>query len=122
MLAAYRGTIDDAGEGLAEAAAEISRYFSGAYGTPDLAASDVTQRESALASATLITHFQDSPLLAFSMTAPAWKRRGLARAGLLRAMHRLRMAGHRRLRLVVTIGNTPAESLYAELNFQPDDA
>ncbi|MCC6678827.1 MAG: GNAT family N-acetyltransferase [Phycisphaerales bacterium] len=120
MLAAYRGTIDDAGEGPAEAMAEVERFLSGAYGPANLTASDVTERQGRLVSATLVTMMEGLPLIAFSMTAPEWKRRGLARAGLLRAMHRLRDCGHPSVRLVVTRGNTPAEALYAQLGFAPD--
>jgi RimJ/RimL family protein N-acetyltransferase len=120
LLDAYRGTIDDQGEGPDEAAAEIARLLDGAYGTPNHAASQLFDRDGVPVSATLITHHDGAPLLAFSVTAPAWQRRGLARAGLLRAMATLRDQGHTTLRLVVTCGNTPAEALYASLGFTPD--
>ncbi len=117
MLAAYRGTTDDAGETLEDAVAEVTRLYGNAYGTFDLAASVVVGNEGALVAATLITRFQDEPFVAFSMTHPMWKRRGLARAGLLRAMQHLRTAGETRLRLMVTGGNSPAEALYESLGF-----
>lgn len=117
MLRAYRGTVDDAGEGPDEARAEVDRWLAGAFGAADLDASQLIERAGIAASATLISHHDGAPLVAFSMTAPEWKRQGLARAGLVRAMHRLRAAGYDEVRLVVTCGNTPAESMYASLGF-----
>ena len=40
MLAAYRGTADDEGEGPDEATAEIHRLFGGGYGTFDMVCSE----------------------------------------------------------------------------------
>jgi GNAT superfamily N-acetyltransferase len=119
MLAAYRGTTDDSGETADDARAEVSRLMDGAYGAfcPEL--SEVIERDGHPVSATLVTFFEDMPLIAFSMTAPAWKRRGLARAGLLRTLERLHIAGHASVRLVVTKGNAPAERLYESLGFVP---
>ena len=118
MLAAYRGTIDDAGEGPKEARAEVDRLFDGAYGPFDWAASELSIRGMNVVSAALITFSHGMPFLAFSLTTPCEQRRGLARAGLLRAMHRLAIEGHRCLHLAVTPGNVPAESLYASLRFR----
>ena len=117
MLAAYRGTVDDAGEGPDEALTEVARLFDGAYGTFDAACSEVVIRDGALVSATLVTEFEGRPLIAFSMTAPVWKRRGLARAGLLRTMERLRQAGRDEVALAVTDANTPARRLNESLGF-----
>lgn len=119
MLRAYAGTIDDGGEGPEEAAAEVQALLSGAYGAFDFSASELIEREGNVVAATLITHFEGHPLLAFTMTDPAWKRRGLGRAGLLRSIHRLRKAGEGSLHLVVTRGNQPAEQLYESLNMTP---
>ncbi len=73
--------------------------------------------ERAFAAATLVTRVKGEPFVAFSMTAPAWKRRGLARAGLVRAMNRLREAGETQVSLVVTRANEPAVRLYESLGF-----
>lgn len=117
MLEAYAGTIDDAGnETIETARAEVSKLQRGEFGALD-AVSVVVEREGLLASATVVTRERGEPLLAFSMTAPRWKRCGLARAGLLHVMHALHRRGERRLHLVVTAGNTPAENLYRLLGF-----
>jgi RimJ/RimL family protein N-acetyltransferase len=117
MLAAYRGTTDDEGGGPDEAAKEIELLLGGAYGRFNTDASEVVETAGILAHATLVTEFQGAPLIAFSMTDPAWKRRGLARAALLRTMDRLRRAGQREVHLVVTAANTPALALYESLGF-----
>ena len=117
LLAAYRGTVDDAGEGPDEAAGEIARTLDGGYGVFDAASSEVVVRDASIVGATLVTEFQGHAMVAFSMTAPEWKRRGLARAGLLRVMERLRRAGRAELDLAVTATNTPARRLYESLGF-----
>ncbi|MFO0829084.1 MAG: GNAT family N-acetyltransferase [Phycisphaerales bacterium] len=120
MLDAYRGTADDGGESFDDAVAEVTKLLAGAYGEFDRHASEVIVRDAELVSATFVTRYENEPLIAFSMTSPQWKRRGLARAGLVRVMDRLRAAGEPRVRLVVTNGNTPAEALYASLGFVAD--
>jgi GNAT superfamily N-acetyltransferase len=117
MLAAYRGTVDDEGEGPDGAAAEVARVLEGAYGPFDTACSEVVVRDGAVVSATLVTDYEGCPLVAYSMTAPEWKRRGLARAGLLRVMARVRRAGRGEVGLAVTDSNTPARRLYESLGF-----
>jgi ribosomal protein S18 acetylase RimI-like enzyme len=118
MLDAYAGTIDDAGnETIDTARAEVARLLRGEFGTLDTGASVVVERGGSLASATIITAHRGEPFLAFSMTAPTWKRCGLARAGLMDAMNVLHARGERRLHLVVTAGNIAAENLYRSLGF-----
>lgn len=117
MLAAYRGTIDDGGETLDDARAEVRKALDGGYGAFDFGASELIERGSRVVSSTIVTHYQGLPMIAFSLTLPEWRRQGLARAGLRRTMHRLALAGHQRVQLAVTSGNTPAERLYGSLGF-----
>lgn len=121
MYHAYLGTVDDAGESPDDARTEVARLFRGDFGTLD-PASLVIDLGGTLSSATIITRDKTrfatgEPFLAFSMTAPATKRRGLARAGLHSAMHTLGSRGEPRLHLVVTRANTPALGLYQSLGF-----
>jgi ribosomal protein S18 acetylase RimI-like enzyme len=118
MLDAYRGTIDDhEGSTLGDARAEIRETLRGSYGDFLPACSDVVERDGRLVAATLVTRYEGVPFLSFAMTDPAWKRRGLARAGLCRAINALVALGETELRLVVTEGN-PAEGLYASMGFR----
>jgi hypothetical protein len=117
MLDSYRGSIDDGGETLDDAKAEVARLLAGEYGAFDFEASEVIERDGRLVSATLVTRYEGTPLIAFSMTASEWKRRGLARGGLLRTMDRLRKASQPQVSLAVTKGNVPAEALYVSLGF-----
>ena len=80
MLEAYRGTIDDEGETLEEAVAEVDRTLGGDYGDFLGAFSRVVEREQELAAACLITLFEGKPWLSVSMTRPRWKRHGFARS------------------------------------------
>lgn len=117
MLEAYRGTVDDGGETLDDARAEVAKTLDGGYGRFDFGASEVIEREGEIVAGTIVTHYQGLPMIAFSLTVPAWRRRGLARGGLLRAMARLADAGYERVQLAVTCGNTAAERLYESLGF-----
>jgi GNAT superfamily N-acetyltransferase len=118
MLDAYRGSIDDAGETFEDAIGEIEKLLRGDYGHFDAAASELIIREGRLIAATIVTHYGRLPLIAFSLTDPAWRRQGLARAGLERAIGRLKAANFAAVRLAVTKGNTPAERLYESLGFR----
>lgn len=120
MLAAYRGTIDDEGETPAETLELVQQLFAGEYGAMLWNISEVTERDGRLVSATICTVWEGRPFVAFTVTAPEYKGRGLARAGLTRAINRLAAAGDPVLRLVVTRGNTAAERLYESLGFVPE--
>jgi ribosomal protein S18 acetylase RimI-like enzyme len=117
MLDAYRGTIDDDGETPQETLDLVERLFAGEYGSVLWNVSEVTERDGRIVAAAVCTVFEGRPFLAFLVTAPEWKGRGLARAALTRAINRLAVAGDPLLRLVVTHGNAPAERLYASLGF-----
>lgn len=118
MLEAYRGTIDDGGETLDDARSEVVKTLDGGYGRFDFVASEVIERGGAIVACTIVTYYQGLPMIAFSLTLPAWRRLGLARGGLLRAMARLAGAGHGIVQLAVTCGNTPAERLYESMGFR----
>ena len=79
MYHAYLGTIDYEGEDEAQTLAEVRHTFAGDYGSFLWTASRVIEREGMLASAALITRWQERPFVAFSMTHPQFKRMGLAR-------------------------------------------
>jgi RimJ/RimL family protein N-acetyltransferase len=117
MLEAYRGTIDDEGETPKETRAAVQQLFDGEFGSLLWAVSEVIEEGGRLVAATLITIWDDRPFVAFTVTAPSHQRQGLARAGLQRAMNRLRAGDETELQLVVTQGNAPAERLYASLGF-----
>lgn len=117
MLDSYHGTIDDQGETIIEARSEVAKLFANEYGVFDRDTSIVCEAADHLASATIITRIRNIPFVAFSMTAPSHKRQGLARAGLTRVMKSLAERREHKLRLMVTKGNTPAETLYTSLGF-----
>lgn len=117
MFSAYAGTIDQEEETLEESLAETQKTFAGGYGNFMASASRVIHVSNTLVSATLLTRWQDRPFVAFSLTLPDYQRRGLARACLLSAMEHLSGSGETELRLVVTLANAPARSLYESLGF-----
>jgi ribosomal protein S18 acetylase RimI-like enzyme len=125
MLDAYRGTVDDAGESLADATAEVQKLLAGDFGPLDHDATCIlcdTQTNSPVAAA-IITRDRSpiatgEPFLAFSLTHPSRQRQGLARWTLRSAIASLTSRGERSLHLVVTRANTPAVNLYTSLGFK----
>lgn len=120
LLDAYRGTPDDEGETLEDARRIVRDILAGAAGALMWSVSEVIAREGRLVSATLVTLWQNLPLVAQMVTAPAWQCRGLARAGLLRTINRLAAGDETVVRLVVTQGNARAEALYESLGFRAE--
>jgi len=117
MCAAYRGAVDDEGENEDVALVEVRKTFAGEYGVFVPHCSKVVGQCQELLHATLVTRWEDRPFIAFSMTGPTAKRTGLARGCLVNAMQDLRVQGESELRLVVTLANLPALSLYESLGF-----
>ena len=117
MLRAYRGTVDDEGETLEDAVAEVRKTLAGDYGDFMPACSMVAEREAHVVSATLVTRLVGQPFIAFTFTDPACQGQGLAGACIRAAMAQLLMQGERELGLMVTLANTPAVSLYTRLGF-----
>ena len=119
MHAAYRGGIDDEGETPDDTRTTVRQLFEGAFGAMLWSVSEVAECDRELVAATLLTLWSGGPFVAFAITAPGHRRRGLARSGLVRAMNRLAAGDETVLRLVVTQGNTAAEALYESLGFRP---
>ncbi len=117
MLDAYRGTIDDEGESIVEARAEIDRTFNGEYGRFLPEFSRVVVRDSQIISAILVTEWQGTPFIAFAMTAKAWQRKGLSKSCMINLMQDLYESQYSILRLSVTTTNLPAVNLYVSLSF-----
>ncbi len=119
MFAAYQGTVDYTGESEAEALAEVEKTFAGGYGRFLPHHSIVVEQGQRVVCAALVTHRDEQPLLAFVMTAPAWKRHGLARAAIGLVMRDLHQAGEQVLTLALNAKNEPAKQLYVPLGFKP---
>lgn len=117
MWAAYQGTVDYTGESVEDAAQEVTKTFTGGYGVYLAQHSSVVERESTLVSAALVTRRDGRPWLAFAMTAPHWKRQGLARATIVQVMQDLSAAGETELQLALHAKNQPARALYLSLGF-----
>lgn len=120
LLDAYRGSIDDDGETLADARAEVAGYFTGAAGEPHLEASFVAIDGAKLVSACLVCLDDGLPLIAYAFTAAGWKGRGLGSALLQLSLNALAASGYRHAHLWVTAGNVPAERIYERFSFAED--
>jgi ribosomal protein S18 acetylase RimI-like enzyme len=118
MLDSYQGKVDYEGETFEDARAEIDRTLAGEYGTFILSASVVAEDDRGLVGASLVTLDEGLPFLAFAMTHPRMKTRGVASALVAHSLDRLQASGWESVRLVVTEGNEPAIRLYEKLGFR----
>lgn len=119
MIDAYRGAIDDDGETLDDARAEIDGYFSGTDLAPLLEYSWVAGAET-LDAACLVAHWpaRNCALFAYLMTRAAAKGQGLAGRLVAASLRDLAGARHTEARAVITMGNEPSERLFTRLGFQ----
>jgi ribosomal protein S18 acetylase RimI-like enzyme len=122
---AYRGSLDDDGETLADWQTRMTQFMRGDFGAPMWSVSELRPDPSsnglrALQAATLVSLCQAQPLVLFVATAPGLRRQGLARAGLTRTINRLAAGDEAFVRLVLTEGNAPATGLYESLGFRPE--
>jgi RimJ/RimL family protein N-acetyltransferase len=119
MLSAYRGTADSSDETEDDALREIQNYF-GAPALPALPeCSWVLWHAGAPLGACLCSWWErrGTPLIAYVMTDPAWKGRGLGAQLVRHSLADLAQAGYPEVRAVITAGNTPSERLFTRLGF-----
>ncbi|GAA2273287.1 hypothetical protein GCM10010149_14310 [Nonomuraea roseoviolacea subsp. roseoviolacea] len=124
------GTVDHAGRENEEcgrrhdesprgAEAEIRLTFTGYHGPFRPAASFVAEDVGRAVGASLVTVWQEVPLLAFVFTAPSHAGRGLGRRLVEASMRALGERGHGLLALAVTEDDVRARRLYESLGFAP---
>ena len=121
MLDAYRGTVDDGGETLADAQHEVAHFWAGtgeivpwpeySWGLRDA--------HEVLVAACMVGMWQSRqvPLIAYVLTHPEWQGQGLATALLRRVLHQFEQHQQLPVYAVVTAGNRPSEALMARVGF-----
>lgn len=116
---AYHGAIDDEGETPADALDEVRRCLGGEYGCFLADCSFVLEGDDGEpAGAVLVAADSDgSVLLAEVLMHPRYRGRGYARPLIQSAMNACLERGYRRMWLMVTHDNVPAEGLYRRLGF-----
>lgn len=120
MLDAYRGTIDYEGETLEDAVGEVQAYLAGQRGGKALLSeSRVCLVDNELVAACLAVNREarQQPLIAYVMTAAAWKNRRIAKRVLTATLESLATSGYPHVQAVVTEGNVPSERLFAGMGF-----
>jgi GNAT superfamily N-acetyltransferase len=115
--AAYRGSVDDNGEHEAWHVADLTSALEDEYGRLMTPVSRAVPAGNELIAATLFTWWDDLPLLAFCLTHPDHRGRGLATRLVTHAARELAAEGHEAMHLAVTETN-PARGLYERLGFR----
>ena len=116
MLDAYRGTIDDEGETISDAREEVARYLAG---RPLLEHSWLRLEDADAVAACLVAwSTRECPMVAYVMTASAWKGRGLASTLVELSLRSLAQAGHAEVRAWITEGNVPSETVLRRAGFR----
>ena len=123
MHDAYLGTIDDEGQTVVQAQAEMRGFFDGKYGAPLLDACVALEADGKLIAAALICDWNEpdeivaGPLVAYVIVHPSARAQGHGIAVMNAALTRLAAARWGRVYAVVTEGNTASEQLFAKLGF-----
>jgi GNAT superfamily N-acetyltransferase len=119
--AAYRGSVDDNGEAEAWHVADLTAALVGEYGRFMEPVSRAVPDDDRLAAAVIFTWWDELPLLAFCLTHPDHRGRGLATRLITHAARELEADGHDAMHLAVTATN-PARALYERLGFRGEPA
>jgi GNAT superfamily N-acetyltransferase len=120
MASAYAGTVDDEGESVEDALAELQKTAGGEYGEPLRDTWLAARVEQGLAGAVLCTRWRGRPFVAFVFTDHPFTGHGIATRLLAAAAARLRSGGEDELTLWVTAAN-PAVRLYERLGFRVEE-
>jgi lactoylglutathione lyase len=116
MLDAYRGTIDDEGESIDDAREEVDGWLASA---PNLDSSRVVEAsDGTLASAVLVSRLGELPIIAYAMTAPPHRSRGLASSLLSEVVSSLASKDERAVVAFITDGNLPSERVFTRAGFE----
>ena len=113
LLEAYRGTVDDEGEGDDEARAAIDEYFA----RIEWPHSVVLEEGGRLVAMSFVVTVEGRHYIDPVATIASFKRRGLGRAAVLASLRSLVSDGVQEVGAVITDGNTPSERLFARLGF-----
>ncbi|MBL8677903.1 MAG: GNAT family N-acetyltransferase [Myxococcales bacterium] len=116
LYLAYLGGPDQEENNPDEGRREIDRTIDGAYGPFIASASFVASDPEGVVGASLVTRFEELPLLAHLIVHPRIQRRGLGAALALRSLEALAAHNERVARLAVH-PESPARGLYARLGF-----
>ena len=114
LLAGYRGTIDDEGEGPAEALAAIDEYFSRIEWEHSVVLEQAGEPVSMACVVVVAGRHYIDPVV----TAATAKGRGLGTSAVHAALVSLATAGVSEVGAVITDGNTASERLFASLGFE----
>jgi ribosomal protein S18 acetylase RimI-like enzyme len=114
MLDAYRGTVDDEGEGDEEARAAIDHYF----GTIEWPSSVVLVEGDGIVAMSFVVIVDGRHYIDPVATSAAHKRRGLGRTVVLASLRALAAAEVDEVGAVITDGNEPSELLFRRFGFQ----
>lgn len=120
MWDAYRGTIDDEGETLEGALAEVQRHFAGEDGPALDSCSFVIEQDGQALAAVLVALWEKTgrPIISYLMTHPTVKNKGMGHYLLQKSINALLAQNYDDLALYVTDGNLPAQHLYERMGFQ----
>lgn len=120
LFRADLGTVDDIGLPVEDSICEIQKTFSGSYGKYLMDSSFVAIIDRVPVAAVLFTFYEKEsmPLLAFTMTDPRFKNRGLCKELLCLAFDQLRNNGYKKCFLAVNAVNVPAVAAYKKVGFE----
>jgi Acetyltransferase (GNAT) family len=116
MEHAYAGTIDEQLGGNSDGAVEIAEWRAGSA-LPDISVAVVDADDTVVAASMCSGSWDSEVWIAYVITEPAWKARGLATAATTESIRRIRQRSRTVVLAAVTDGNLPSERLLASVGF-----
>lgn len=113
LLDAYRGTVDDEGEGMPEALEAADRCLERRLTDSSV----VIEDDAGIVAISFVVVVDGRRYIDPVATASSWKRRGLGRRAVTASLQRLHRSGVREVGATITDGNTASERLFASLGF-----
>jgi GNAT superfamily N-acetyltransferase len=113
LLGAYRDTVDDEGEDLADAYVAIDEYWSRIVRNHSF----VVREHAAIVAFSFVLVVNELHYIDPIAVAPARRRSGLGRDTVLLSLASLARAGVSEVGATITDGNLPSERLFARLGF-----
>jgi GNAT superfamily N-acetyltransferase len=122
LFDAFLGTIDDAGQAMAQYESKASAIVAGRYGKWIPAASWAIEETDGLRSACLVCDYEPygCPVIAVVATTPSHKRTGDGGSLVDAALMSLGALGYLECCAMVTVGNDASEQLFKSRGFSPE--
>jgi L-amino acid N-acyltransferase YncA len=117
MEHAYAGTVDEQLGGNSDGAVEVAEWRAGSA-MPEISVAAIDEVDTVVAASMCSGSWDGEVWIAYVVTEPTWKGRGLGTAAVAESIRRIRRRSSVTVLAAVTDGNVPSERLMASIGFE----